>query len=263
LDEKKSHFALWSSFSAPLIISAYVPELTDDELSYLTNKDIIAIDQDPLTLQATLVSQDGYFDVLTKSLSNGDRLLTVLNRGDESNTTTVDTERMGLEKGGSYSFKDLWTGETSQVTGSINVTLATHATALYRISGVDTVTPTGMVFNTASLKCMTASGSTISFAECNGSDEQVWQASSNGSISPLSSSNQCLEVSSGKAKLGNCNMQGSNSKWVYHVTGNLVNAATGDCLQENSNYVGECGQERDRQVFGLPSGVEVIRGNTV
>ena len=263
MDEKKSHFALWSSFSAPLIISAYVPELTQDELSYLTNKDIIAIDQDALTLQATLVSQDGYFDVLTKSLSNGDRLLTVLNKGDESNTTTVKTERIGLKKGGSYSFKDLWTGETTRVTGSIDVSLATHATAIYRISGVKTVTPTGMIFNTASLKCMTASGSAISFAECSGSDEQVWQASSSGTISPLSSSTQCLDVSNGKAKLGGCNMQKSSSKWIYHVTGNLINAATGKCLQESGNYVGKCGEERDRQVFGLPSGVEVVRSNTV
>ena len=261
MDEKKSHFALWSSFSAPLIISAYVPELTNDELSYLTNKDVIAIDQDALTLQATLVSQDGYFDVLTKSLSNGDRLLTVLNRGDESNTTTVDTQRIGLEKGGCYSFKDLWTGETTQITGEIGITLATHATAIYRISGVDTVNPTGMIFNTASLKCMTASGSAISFAECNGSDGQVWRASSSGTIWPLSSSSQCLEASSGKAKLGNCNMQAS--KWVYHVTGNLINAATGECLQQNGDHVGKCGEERDHQVFGLPSGVEVIRDKVV
>ena len=48
LDEKKSYFALWSSFSAPLIISSYIPDLTDAEVEYLTNKDIISIDQDPL-----------------------------------------------------------------------------------------------------------------------------------------------------------------------------------------------------------------------
>ncbi|KAJ2975250.1 hypothetical protein NQ176_g5621 [Zarea fungicola] len=35
LDEKKSHFALWSSFSAPLIISADIPNLTVDELARL------------------------------------------------------------------------------------------------------------------------------------------------------------------------------------------------------------------------------------
>ena len=33
LDEKKFHFALWCSFSAHLIISAYIPDLTDDEIT--------------------------------------------------------------------------------------------------------------------------------------------------------------------------------------------------------------------------------------
>lgn len=263
LDEKMSQFALWSSFSAPLIISAYVPTLTKAELAYLTNKDVIAIDQDALALQATLVSQDGYFDVLTKSLANGDRLLTVLNRGDDSNSTTISTQRMGLGKGRSYSVKDLWTGETTKISGSIDVTLPTHATAIYRISSVKTVTPTGMFFNTASLKCMTADGSAISFVECNSSDEQVWQVSSYGTISPLSNPTSCLEVVGGTAKLGNCNPHKGNAKWIYHVTGNVVNAATGKCLQQSGSYIGECGEERDPQVFGLPSGVTVVRGQTV
>jgi alpha-galactosidase len=263
LDEKKSHFALWSSFSAPLIISSYIPDLTADELAYLTNKDIIAINQDPLALQATLVSQDGYFDVLTKSLSNGDRLLTVLNRGDETNSTTVSTERMGLEEGCAYAVKDLWTGKASKITGSIDITLASHATAIYRISGVRSVTPTGMIFNTASLKCMTADGSSIALSDCVGSNAQVWQVSSNGAISSLSSPGSCLKAVGGVVKLGHCNSYGTNSEWVYHVTGNVINAATGECLQDNGHHIGECGEERDRQVFGLPSGVNVVRGNTI
>lgn len=88
IEEKKSHFALWASFSAPLIISSYIPDLTQEEVAYLTNKEIIAVDQDALCLQATLVSQDGNWDVLTKDLANGDRLLTVLNRGEETLKTS-------------------------------------------------------------------------------------------------------------------------------------------------------------------------------
>lgn len=267
LDEKKSHFALWSSFSAPLIISAYIPDLTEDEIAYLSNEDIIAVDQDALAQQATLVSQDGYFDVLTKSLANGDRLLTVLNKGDESNTTSISTERMGLEKGCSYSFKDLWTGETSQVHGEIDVNLDTHATAIYRISGVDTVTPTGMIFNTASMKCMTVTGSAIKFTECDGSDEQVWQISTHGkmiTISPLSSPNNCLAAhNEGTASLSQCDPGNSSLSWTYHITGNLINGASGECLQQNGDYMNTCQEERDSQVFGLPSGVRVIRGKEV
>ena len=263
LDEKRSHFALWSSFSAPLIISAYVPDLTAAELAYLTNKDIIAIDQDALALQATLVSQDGYFDVLTKSLSNGDRLLTVLNRGDERNSTIVTAERIGLDASQAYTVKDLWSGKSATFKGAGLVTLDSHATAIYRISGVETVISTGMIFNTASMKCMTARGSTIAFSDCNASDEQVWRVSAHGSISPLSSSDSCLESIDGVAKLTECSGSSGSSGWIYHVTGNVIHAATGQCLQVNGGHVGSCGEERDRQVFGLPSGVVVVRGNTI
>ncbi|EOO00530.1 putative alpha-galactosidase a protein [Phaeoacremonium minimum UCRPA7] len=55
LDEKKSHFALWCSFSAPLILSTDVLNITDEEVEYLTNKDFLDVDQDPLVQQATLV----------------------------------------------------------------------------------------------------------------------------------------------------------------------------------------------------------------
>jgi alpha-galactosidase len=263
IDEKKSHFALWSSFSAPLIISSYIPDLTDAEVEYLTNKDIIAVDQDALALQATLVSQDGYFDVLTKSLSNGDRLLTVLNRGDETNSTTIGTERMGLANGGSYAAKDLWTGKSTTIKGSVEVTLRTHATAIYRISGCSSVTPTGMIFNTASLKCMTASGPSVSFSKCSGSDDQVWEVSAHGTVSPLSATNLCLDASDGGVSLQSCSKHGSSMQWTYHITGNLINAVSGSCLQQSHSQLGTCGEERDSQVFGLPSGVKVIRGDVV
>jgi hypothetical protein len=44
------------------------PGVSQDEIAYLTNEDLIAIDQDKFGLQATLVSQDGTWDILTKSL---------------------------------------------------------------------------------------------------------------------------------------------------------------------------------------------------
>lgn len=112
LTEKKSHFALWASFSAPLIISAWIPGLPEDVVSYLKNSDLIKVDQDPLAQQATLVSRDDSFDVLTRSLANGDRLVTVLNRGNNTASTTISALRLGLQDTlSTYSAKDLWTGD--------------------------------------------------------------------------------------------------------------------------------------------------------
>ncbi|KAF8851283.1 glycoside hydrolase [Acephala macrosclerotiorum] len=95
LEEKKSLFALWASFGAPLIISAWIPGLSEEKIEYLTNEELNRVDQDGLGLQATLVSQDGTWDVLTRSLSNGDRLLTALNRGAGEGMLTVPMMRVG------------------------------------------------------------------------------------------------------------------------------------------------------------------------
>jgi alpha-galactosidase len=261
LNEKKSHFALWASFSAPLLISAWIPDLTDEEIAYLTNKDIIAIDQDPLALQATLVSQDGTWDVLTKSLANGDRLLTVLNRGNDTGSSIVDIERVGLEKKRKYDAKDLWSGNTISIQNDINVTLAGHATGIYRISNVDRVVPTGMIFNTASIKCLAASATTVKSTNCTAADAQVWRISSDGLVSPLSAPSLCMFDSGHGLSLQACNDEDDGQKWVYHLSGNVVNVATKKCLVEKGSdgAIEACGPQLDSQVFGLPSGVEVVR----
>jgi len=260
LDEKKSQFALWASFSAPLIISAYVPDLKPEEIEYLTNEDIIAVDQDPLALQATLVSQDGTWDVLTKSLANGDRLLTVLNRGNTTATTTISARRLGLLPKREYDAQDLWTGDEISVKGEISITLRSHATAIYRLSGVTRVTPTGMLFNTATKKCLTASGSSLTFRDCNAADSQVWQISKKGLIRPLSDRKLCITVEDDKVSLKRCNCR-RNQQWKYHITGNVVNRASRKCFVQNDATagVGSCGDRLDSQVFALPSGVKVLR----
>lgn len=80
LDEKKSHFALWATLSAPLIISANISALSNNEIKYLTNDNFIAVNQDSLVQQATLAHRDRYWDILSKSVSNGNRVITVLNK---------------------------------------------------------------------------------------------------------------------------------------------------------------------------------------
>jgi alpha-galactosidase len=261
LDEKKSQFALWASFSAPLIITAYIPDLKPEELAYLTNKDIIAVDQDALTLQATLVSQDGTWDVLTKNLANGDRLLTVLNRGNHSAVTNIDVQRVGLVKGRSYKVKDLWTGNTATVKNSINIKLAKHATAIYRFSDVSSVIPTGMILNTASQRCLTASKTSLIFSKCNAADSQVWRISSSGKVSPLSAPQSCVTADDGGVLLQDCESQEETQEWIYHRSGNVVSANGNQCLTELAPRaaVATCGDVLDMQVFGLPSGVEIIR----
>ncbi|KAF2733446.1 hypothetical protein EJ04DRAFT_535465 [Polyplosphaeria fusca] len=208
MDEKKTHFTLWSSFSAPLILSAYIPALTPSDISYLTDPDILAVDQDALCEQATLVSQNENeaIDTLTKNLANGDRLLTVLNKGNATTTLSIPLERLGIDPDATYTAKDLWSKKSHNVTEQITVTLRKRQTAIFRFSSLSRtpipVTPTGQVFNTFSMNCLTAGSSGhysggVRFAACEGSDEQVWVVDGKGRYSPLSAPERYLTANAG------------------------------------------------------------------
>lgn len=264
LDEKRSHFAIWASFSAPLIISAYIPDFNQDEIAYLTNKDLIAINQDPLALQSTLVSQDSTWDVLTKDLANGDRLLTIINRGNSTASYRVPFQRIGIS-GTTVVAKDLWTGKslsTSKAVTAINV--PSHGTAVYRIFaryGELDIKPTGMIFNTASLNVLTYTHQGIRWAQPVGSDEQVWQTDDDGTVKGIFDTSKCVtDAGNGRTSLTPCS--GSKAqKWEYYVTGNIKSVTTGACLAESSHgdvVTNKCLFEANSQVFGLPSGINVI-----
>ncbi len=58
-EEERSHFALWSIVKAPLIIGCDLNTVTDESLTILKNKNLIAVNQDPLGTQAVCVSGCG------------------------------------------------------------------------------------------------------------------------------------------------------------------------------------------------------------
>lgn len=225
------------------------------------------MNQDPLALQATLVSQDGTWDVLTKNLANGDRLVTVINRGNITANYIVSWERIGLPPMLYVEVKDLWTGSKSIASNLVTaVGVPSHGTAVLRLSATGRqfdITPTGMIFNTASLTCLTSyPWGTVDWANSTGADGQVWQTKSDGTISSISNPLQCLtDQGEGKVTLETCSGE-SNQQWDYHITGNVQSRSSKECLTESAKEAvttSICLWEADSQVFGLPSGVNIVQ----
>ncbi|GES57890.1 alpha-galactosidase agla [Aspergillus terreus] len=194
MDEKKSHFGLWASFAAPLIISAYIPGLSEEDIGYLTNRDLIAVDQDPLVQQATLASRDDEVDVLTRSLADGSRLVSVLNRGNSSVQRVIPLQWLGLNQGQQYQARNLWDGTEEHIRKDLTVTVRSHATEIFKFTGsngrLDAVS-TGIVFNTASGNCLTGDAAGVGFAPCTGGEKQIWQVRGS-ELRPLSLLGECL-----------------------------------------------------------------------
>ena len=132
--EYRSHFSLWSIMASPLLIGTDLRTIKPDALKILLNKDVIAIDQDPLGVQGHQVRDAAGIHVIVKPLKDGSRAVAVFNEGDASTNVDVTPAEIGLEATGRYKVRDLWTHRETEGNGSIHTELAPHATLMVRIS---------------------------------------------------------------------------------------------------------------------------------
>jgi alpha-galactosidase len=133
--EYRTHFGLWAMMAAPLLIGSDIRNASTATLNILRNTDLVAVDQDPLGQQATIVSSSGGLVVYRKALSNGDFAVALLN--ETGSTATVGTTTAAVGVSGGASLKDLWSKQVRTTTGAISASVPSHGTVVYR------VTPTG------------------------------------------------------------------------------------------------------------------------
>ena len=142
--EYRSEFSLWSEMAAPLIAGTDLRAASPATLAIYGNKEVIAVDQDPLGKQGTVVSSgDGHW-VLSKPLANGDVAVTLYNETDTPATIATTASAAGLGHSPAYAVRDLWQHATTETAGNITAVVAPHATQMYRISPAadpDTVPP--------------------------------------------------------------------------------------------------------------------------
>lgn len=132
--EYRSHFSLWSIMAAPLLIGTDLRTIKPDALQILLNKDVIAVDQDPLGVQGRQVRDADGIHVIVKPLKDGSRAVAVFNENDAARSVAVAASEIGLKPDMHYELRDLWAHTQASGDGSIKVELPAHATAMYRIS---------------------------------------------------------------------------------------------------------------------------------
>ena len=107
-DENRSHFSMWAMLAAPLIAGNDLTSMSEATKAILTNAEVIAVDQDPLGKQGTLIDtpQSG-LQVWSKTLSNDDRAVALFNRNASAANITVTFAQAGFPSG-QVSVRDLW-----------------------------------------------------------------------------------------------------------------------------------------------------------
>jgi alpha-galactosidase len=131
--EYRSHFALWSIMAAPLLIGSDVRKATPATLEILTNKEIIAVDQDALGVQGKELRNAGGLHVIVKPLSNGDRAVVLFNENDAAATISTSASEIGLENDVAYKIRDLWSHTTKETAGAITASVPAHGSAIFRV----------------------------------------------------------------------------------------------------------------------------------
>jgi alpha-galactosidase len=93
LTEYRAHFSMWCLLAAPLMAGNDIRSMSADIHDILTNKEVIAIDQDPLGREGRRVKRADGLEVWAKQLADGGRAVALLNRtAAEANITVSWTD---------------------------------------------------------------------------------------------------------------------------------------------------------------------------
>ncbi len=130
--EAQAQFSMWAIVAAPLILGSDPRVLSSEAVKMLENRQVIAIDQDPLGIQGAVVQQDGSGQVWTKPLAGGDIAVALLNRGAGLLRITASARRVGLPLATAYRLQDLWMHRSHTTTGVISALIPAHSVVLYR-----------------------------------------------------------------------------------------------------------------------------------
>jgi alpha-galactosidase len=130
--EYRTQMSMWCMFSAPLIISCDVRTMSPETRNILLNKDVIAIDQDPLGKQAFRVWRKDGVEAWKKPMKDGKIAMAFLNRNSGPESVTVPFEELELEKDASFEVYDVWThAPVKQDAGSLSAKMSSHETRVY------------------------------------------------------------------------------------------------------------------------------------
>jgi alpha-galactosidase len=136
--ESQAHFSLWAIAGAPLLAGNNITTMSSTTKSILTNSEVIAVDQDPLDLQAIKVSEPSVgLQVWSKVLNgSGQRAVALLNRTGSTANITVNWNDINLT--GSASVRNLWTHTNlGSFSSSYTASVPSHGVVMLKVSGTE------------------------------------------------------------------------------------------------------------------------------
>jgi alpha-galactosidase len=131
-NEQYTHLSLWCLLSAPLLIGCDMSQLDPFTLNLLSNDEVLAVDQDPLGKQASLICRKGELEIWAKPMQDGSKAIGLFNRSELAAQITVSWSQLGLA--GSHGVRDLWRQkDLGNFADTFNTGVPRHGVALLRV----------------------------------------------------------------------------------------------------------------------------------
>ncbi|XP_059661624.1 alpha-galactosidase-like isoform X2 [Cornus florida] len=130
--EYRSHFSIWALAKAPLLIGCDIRSLDSVTYKLLSNKKVIAVNQDKLGVQGKKVKKNGNLEVWAGPLSRNRVALVLWNRGASKATITAHWSDIGFKPTTIVKARDLWAHSTqSPVKGQLSADVDSHDCKMY------------------------------------------------------------------------------------------------------------------------------------
>jgi alpha-galactosidase len=134
-DEYRTHMSLWSILASPLLAGNDLRAMSPSIHDILTNREVIAVDQDKLGRQGTRVwtNTTGDQDIWIRPLADGATAVAVFNRGAVPATIPVRWTDVGVTAHGTV--RDVWSHTNVNANGAEQAaTVPAHGVVMWRVS---------------------------------------------------------------------------------------------------------------------------------
>ncbi len=143
-EEDRSHFSLWAMMASPLISGNDLRKMPESVRKVLTNRQVIAVNQDRLGVQGLRMLTDGPLEVWIKPLTGKDWAVLFLNRGETALARSYDWTKQPLSddlskrsadlKKEDFGWTDLWQTKTGDTGKPLELKLAPHGVTMLRLT---------------------------------------------------------------------------------------------------------------------------------
>jgi alpha-galactosidase len=138
LAESRAHFSLWALLAAPLMAGNDIATMTPEIRDILLNREVVAVDQDPLGVQGRRVLDGGHNEVWMKPLADGSRAVVLFNRGTDTMAIRCRLEDIGFAATQKVRIRDLWAKkDVALENGAIEGKPKPHDVVMLRVTPVD------------------------------------------------------------------------------------------------------------------------------